>query len=80
MQTLKAIVRIPLLILVLYLGAVTGYEVIRGIQNIGVVNLNWRFYAYALQGALELVLLLWIYRWLGRRTIDVSPRDTGVLQ
>lgn len=75
MKTLKALFRIPLFLLILYLVSVTGYEVIRPIQNIGIANLDWRFYAYALQGALELVLLIWIYRWLGPQSDQQRSKE-----
>lgn len=79
MKTLNTILRIPLLLLILYVGSFTAYGVILAIQKDGFLNLNWKFYAYALEGALEVAVLVWIYRWLERPAAGETPlnKTTG---
>jgi len=64
MRILRTILRIPLLLLIFFVGSVTAYEVIRTVQNVSLHKLDWTFYGHATQGALELVVLVWLYRWL----------------
>ena len=64
MRILRAILRIPLLLLIFFLGSVTAYEVIRTLQNVSLHKLDWTFYAHFTEGALEVVVLVWLYRWL----------------
>ena len=73
MQTLKAIVRVPLLLLILWIGSLTAYQVLSVVRDSGIFSLGWRSGAYALQGILEVVVLVWIYRWL-ERPVAVAER------
>lgn len=70
MKYVKSVLRIPLLVLILYLGSVSGYELIRAVQSVGIQSLDWKFYAYAVQGAFEVLVLVWLYRWLGAQSVS----------
>ena len=64
MKALRTILQIPLLLLILCIGSLSCYEVIRNLQNVGLQHLDWRFYAHTALGVLEVVVLVWLYRWL----------------
>ena len=75
MRIFRAILRIPLLLLVFFIGSVTAYEVIRTVQNVSFQKLDWTFYANAIEGALEVVVLVWLYRWLQPSNVGEASAD-----
>ncbi|MHA3771177.1 hypothetical protein ACXR0O_06520 [Verrucomicrobiota bacterium sgz303538] len=77
MKVLRTILQIPLLLLILYIGSVSGYELIRAIQYGGWQHFDWRFYAHTAQGPLEVAVLVWLYRWLGRGAINQLSPNTN---
>ena len=66
MKTLKTVLQTPVLLLILYLGSVTLYETARAFQAPPRMWFAWQFYASFAEGALEVALLVMLYRWLGR--------------
>ena len=68
MKTAKTLVRILLLLLILCIGSVTGYQVIGAIQNGGINSVTFGAYALIFEAGLEIFVLAWLYRWLDRPT------------
>jgi len=70
MHALRTALQIPLLVVIVYLGSVNLYTLIQALRGPS-FGFAWPFYASVAEGILEVVLLVWLYRWLG------GPAKTG---
>ena len=66
MKTIRTILQIPVLLLILYLGVLNLYSVMRAMQSGPSFGFAWNFYASVAEGCLEVTLLVWCDRRLGR--------------
>jgi hypothetical protein len=73
MKTLRTILQIPVLLLILYLGSVSGSQLIRDVQHGNFPPYDWRSYAHIVLGVLEIVVLIWVYRRLDPNPAPQRP-------
>ena len=64
MTKLRTVLQIPLLVLILSIGSVSGYEIIRMVQSGHIPYADWQSYAHFVLAALEIMILIRVYRWL----------------
>jgi hypothetical protein len=63
MNALRTALQIPLLVVIVYLGSINLYMLIQAWRGPW-FGFDWHFFAYFAEGFLEVVLLVWLYRWL----------------
>ena len=64
MTKLRTFLQIPLLGLILYIGSVSGYQIIRAAQSGAIPYADWQGYAHFVLAALEIIILIRVYRRL----------------
>ena len=75
MTKLRTVLQIPLLVLILYIGTISAYQIIRMIQSGAIPYADWQSYAHFALAALEILILIPVYRWLTPNTQRPSTPD-----